>query len=86
MGNFDFPKVWWGGGQYRLVRGNCPLAPMVATALFINIIGMHIQHDFLIIKFWKIISIDFKIKNFPEVVNYKILNLITRFIKLDSFR
>ena len=36
MGNFDFPKVWWGGGQYRLVGGwgqLPPLAPMVATAL-----------------------------------------------------
>ena len=34
MGNFDFSKVWWGGGQYRLVGGQLPpLAPMVATAL-----------------------------------------------------
>ena len=34
MGNFDFPKVWWGGGPYRLVGGQLPpLAPMVATAL-----------------------------------------------------
>ena len=34
MGNFDVPKVWW-GGQYRLVGGGQlpPLAPMVATAL-----------------------------------------------------
>ena len=34
MGNFNFPKVWW--GEYRLVGGGeqlTPLAPMVATAL-----------------------------------------------------
>ena len=34
MGNFDFPKVWWGGNTDWWGGGQLPpLAPMVATAL-----------------------------------------------------
>ena len=37
MGNFDFPKVWWGGNTDWWGGGQLPpLAPMVATALRID--------------------------------------------------
>ena len=39
MGNFDFPKVWGGGIPIGGGGQLTPLAPMVATALFIFVVN-----------------------------------------------